>query len=112
MLDSAPHDWLFPHMVAVVHHGGVGTTAAGLRAGKSTVICPCFGDQPYWGQRVQQLGVGPSPLSQKTLTVETPTEAIQTVVSNQQMRTNADLLGHKIQMEDGIHRAVKIIQSL
>ena len=51
-LESAPHDCLFPHASAVVHHGGAGTTAAGLRAGKPTVICPFFGDQPFWGRRV------------------------------------------------------------
>lgn len=51
-LQAAPHDWLFDHVSAVVHHGGAGTTAAGLRAGRPTVICPFFGDQPFWGRRV------------------------------------------------------------
>ena len=50
-LDAAPHDWLFPQVAAVVHHGGAGTTAAGLRAGRPTVICPFMGDQPFWGKR-------------------------------------------------------------
>ncbi|MCA9995114.1 MAG: glycosyltransferase family 1 protein, partial [Anaerolineales bacterium] len=55
-IEQAPHDWLFERITAVIHHGGAGTTAAGLRAGKPTVICPFFGDQPFWGQRVAALG--------------------------------------------------------
>lgn len=44
-LGNVPHDWLFEHVSAVVHHGGAGTTAIGLRCGKPTVIVPFFGDQ-------------------------------------------------------------------
>jgi sterol 3beta-glucosyltransferase len=61
LVNEMPHDWLFPRMAAVVHHGGAGTTAAGLRDGIPTVILPYFGDQFFWGQRVQALGVGPAP---------------------------------------------------
>ncbi|CAN0298857.1 unnamed protein product, partial [Phaeothamnion confervicola] len=51
-LAAAPHYWLFPRMAAVVHHGGAGTVAAGLRAGKPTLVCPFFGDQFFWGNAV------------------------------------------------------------
>ncbi|MBZ0297475.1 MAG: glycosyltransferase, partial [Anaerolineae bacterium] len=64
-LDQAPHDWLFPRMSAVVHHGGAGTTAAGLRAGRPTIICTFIADQPFWGQRVHALGAGSKPIPQK-----------------------------------------------
>ena len=70
VVDSIPHDWLFQKVAAVVHHGGAGTTSAGLRAGKPSVICPFFGDQPYWGKIVSDLGVGPKPIRQRKLTVE------------------------------------------
>ena len=60
-IEAAPHDWLFPRMRAVVHHGGAGTTAAGLRAGVPAQVLPFFGDQPYWGERIAALGVGPAP---------------------------------------------------
>ena len=56
--------------VVLVHHGGAGTTAAGLRAGKPTVVVPFFADQPFCGQRVHQLGVGPKPLPQLKLTAK------------------------------------------
>jgi len=60
--DAVPHDWLFPRVAAVVRHGGAGTTAAGLRAGVPSIITPFFGDQPLWGARVAELGVGPAPI--------------------------------------------------
>ncbi len=65
MIDSTPHSWLFPHMAAVVHHGGAGTTAAGFRAGVPSLVVPFFGDQPYWGHRIVQLGVGPPRFHEK-----------------------------------------------
>lgn len=108
-LSAAPHDWLFPRMAAVVHHGGAGTTAAGLRAGRPSVICPFFGDQPFWGHRVQTLGVGPQPISQKQLTAERLAQAIQTAVADPGMRARAEALGTKLRAEDGVGRAVAII---
>ncbi|KEH29080.1 UDP-glucose:sterol 3-O-glucosyltransferase [Medicago truncatula] len=62
LLDNVPHDWLFLHCKAVVHHGGAGTTAAGLKAACPTTIVPFFGDQPFWGERVHDRGVGPPPI--------------------------------------------------
>lgn len=62
MAESIPHDWLFPQVAAVVHHGGAGTTAAGLRAGKPSIICPFMADQPFWGKLIYQQGMGPEPI--------------------------------------------------
>jgi sterol 3beta-glucosyltransferase len=111
MIEQAPHDWLFPRVKAVVHHGGAGTTAAGLHAGKPTITCPFFGDQPFWGQRVYELGVGPKPIPQKQLTAETLATAIQTAVSDARMVERAAALGEKIRAEDGVARAVEIIEA-
>ncbi|NEO00729.1 MAG: glycosyltransferase family 1 protein, partial [Moorea sp. SIO3I7] len=110
-IDSAPHDWLFPRMAAVVHHGGAGTTAAGLRAGRPTIICPFFVDQPFWGDRVHALGVGSKPIPQKTLTAEKLATAIREVTTNQTIRQNAEALGKQIRDEDGIANAIAIIES-
>jgi vancomycin aglycone glucosyltransferase len=49
---------LFPRVAAVVHHGGAGTTTAAARAGAPQVVIPQHYDQPYWAQRVHQLGIG------------------------------------------------------
>lgn len=109
MLDSAPHDWLFPRMKAVVHHGGAGSTMAGLRAGKPTVICPFFGDQPFWGQVVLRAGVGPAPVPQRSLTPERLAGAIQAALQPDVVQ-QAAAMGERIRAEDGIERAVQIIE--
>jgi sterol 3beta-glucosyltransferase len=106
-IDSAPHDWLFPQMAAVVHHGGAGTTAAALRAGTPSLVVPFFGDQPFWGRRVAELGVGPSPIPQKQLSAERLTAAIRTAAGDEAMRRRAHQLSQRIQAEDGIGQAVE-----
>lgn len=85
-VDSVPHDWLFPCMAAVIHHGGAGTTAAGLRAGVPNVVVPSFGDQFFWGQRVQELGVGPKPIPRNKLTTAKLAGAIQQAVSDEAIK--------------------------
>jgi UDP:flavonoid glycosyltransferase YjiC (YdhE family) len=112
MVDSVPHQWLFPRVVAVVHHGGAGTTAAGLRAGVPSIITPFFGDQSFWGNRVAQLGVGPEPIPRRRLTADALAHAIQRAVSDQTMRQRAAALGTRIQAENGVARAVYAIETL
>ena len=112
MIDSIPHDWLFPRVAAVVHHGGAGTTGAGLRAGVPSIVIPFLIDQPFWGQRVYDLGVGPAPIPRSKLTVDRLAHVIQEAVSNGDMRQRAASLGSKIQAEDGIATAVELIQQI
>jgi sterol 3beta-glucosyltransferase len=112
MLDSIPHSWLFPRVSAVVHHGGASTTAAGLKAGIPSIIIPFFGDQPFWGQRVAELGVGPIPIPRKKLTTEKLAAAIREVITNEDMRQRAAKLGKQIQAENGIESAVNILNTL
>jgi sterol 3beta-glucosyltransferase len=109
VIDSAPHDWLFPRMAAVVHHGGAGTTGAGLRAGKPTVICPFVGDQTFWGRRVAALGVGSQPIPLLRLTAKRLAEAIRRAVTDEGMRQRAAALGATIRAEHGVDRAVTYI---
>jgi UDP:flavonoid glycosyltransferase YjiC (YdhE family) len=110
VLNSAPHNWLFPRMAAVVHHGGAGTTAEGLRAGVPTVIVPFIVDQSFWGNRVKDLGVGPEPILAKKLTAEKLAAAIQTAIMDSNMKARAAALGEAIRVEDGVGNAVKIIK--
>ena len=109
MISSAPFSWLFPRVAAVVHHGGAGTTSAGLRAGVPSVVVPFFGDQPFWGQRVADLGVGPAPIPRKKLTVERLARAIRTAVTDEAMRGRAAELGKTIRAEDGVGNAVAVV---
>ncbi|WP_022836746.1 glycosyltransferase [Salisaeta longa] len=110
LLGQVPHDWLFPRVAAVVHHGGAGTTAAGLRAGRTTVICPFFGDQPFWGRRVHEAGAGPAPIPQKNLTAERLAAALREATGSLEIRQSAAALGEKIQREDGVANAVAFIE--
>ena len=112
IIDSIPHSWLFPRVSAVVHHGGASTTAASLRAGVPSVVIPFFGDQPFWGQRVADLGVGSKPIPRKKLTAERLANAIQEVVTNADMRQRAAKLGKQIRTENGIESAVTIFNQL
>ena len=108
MLESAPHSWLFPRMAAVVHHGGAGTTAAGLSAGVPSVVIPFSNDQFAWGRRVFELGVGSKPIPRKNLSVEKLANAIQFALSKE-VREAAKNLGTNIQSEDGAVTAANVI---
>lgn len=70
LIGNCPHDWLFQQVSAVVHHGGAGTTAAGIAAGRPTVVIPFFGDQPFWGRMVAQSGAGPPPVPFNEMTAD------------------------------------------
>ena len=109
-IESAPFAWLFPRMKALVHHGGVGTTADALRAGVPSVIVPFTADQPYWGRRIQQLGVGPAPIDHRKLTVERLAAAIRAAATDEAMRQRAADLGARLRAEDGVARAVEIVE--
>lgn len=109
-LPGAAHQLLFPRMAAVVHHGGAGTTAAGLRAGVPAVTVPIGVDQHFWGMRVAALGVGPAPLNRRRVTVESLAAAIDDAASAAR-QVRAAVVGQLIRAEDGVTRAVEIIQA-
>lgn len=111
ILDSAPHDWLFPRMAAVVHHGGLGTTAAGLRAGVPSIIVPFTADQPFWGRTVYNAGVGPRPIPRRQLTARKLAAAIQQATTDSTMRQRAAELGDWLVKEDGATEAARIIEN-
>ncbi|MCL7452933.1 MAG: glycosyltransferase [Anaerolineae bacterium] len=109
-VDEVPFEWLFPRMAALVHHGGVGTTAAGLRSGVPAVVVSSTADQPYWGYQLQRVGVGPPPIPLKRLTADRLVTAIEQLTSDEGMRQQAARLGRLLHDEDGVGRAVEIIE--
>ncbi|GCE12427.1 glycosyltransferase [Tengunoibacter tsumagoiensis] len=112
LINDVAHDWLFPRMQAIVHHGGAGTTAASLSAGVPTIVIPHISDQWFWGERVVQLGAGPQPISRKHLTSQKLAEHLHSVLHNQKMRQKAREIGNRLQNEDGVDQAVKAINAL
>jgi len=105
-IGGVPHEWLFPRMAAVVHHGGAGTTAAGLRAGRPSVVTPFFADQGFWGRRVHALGVGPKPMPFQRLTTEQLADAISRATGSAEISRRAEDLGRRLKEENGVQRAV------
>ncbi|MDQ5824547.1 MAG: glycosyltransferase [Chloroflexota bacterium] len=103
---AVPHDWLFPRMAAVVHHGGAGTTAAALRAGVPSVVVPFFGDQRFWARRLYALGAAPAPIPRPELTVERLAQVIRTAVRNPAIKQKATRLGKHLDKENGVQRAI------
>ncbi|KQN72622.1 glycosyltransferase [Devosia sp. Leaf64] len=109
-IEKAPHDRLFRYVSAVVHHGGAGTTSAGLHLGRPTFIVPQAIDQPYWGRRVYELGCGPKPIRLRKLTAESLAEALADLNSNDSYRRNAALVAEQLRSEDGTDKAIKVIE--
>ncbi|KAG1327967.1 Sterol 3-beta-glucosyltransferase UGT80B1 [Cocos nucifera] len=105
LVEDCPHDWLFPRCAAVVHHGGAGTTATGLRAGCPTTIVPFFGDQFFWGDRIYAKEVGPAPIPISELNVERLANAIRFMLEPE-VKLRAMELAKQIENEDGVVAAV------
>lgn len=105
-LEECPHEWLFQHVSLVIHHGGAGTTAIGLREARPTIIVPFFGDQPFWADMVAAAGAGPKPIPQRQVTAEGLAEAIR-FCRTKDVQDAATRLSAQIKREDGVQVAVR-----
>jgi len=111
-LASCPHSWLFPRCAAVVHHGGAGTLAAGLRAGCPTVICPFIFDQEYFGGLVQDSKTGIVTSMARDLNVEELHAAILKVITEPDIGENATSAAEKLRSENGVESAINFIEEV
>ena len=109
--EYVPHQWLFPKGCCVVHHGGAGTTASVCRAKVPSVVVAHNADQPYWGKRLSDLGVAPKHLHRRSLTSERLAKRLQQVLATPVMTARAQILGERIEAEDGLTTAVEMIES-
>jgi sterol 3beta-glucosyltransferase len=109
-IGDTPHDWLFPRMAAIVHHGGSGTTHSALRAGKPALIVPFSADQPMWGRRLAELGVGVPPIKPKLLTTERLAAALRTLTQDSTMQQRAAELGALLRAEDGLAATCELVE--
>lgn len=111
-LDQAPHDWLFPRMAAIVHHGGAGTTAAAVAAGRPQVVCPFMFDQAFFGRRLREIGVATAPQPLRELTAPGLADSIRRVVWRPEFAERAEELGERVRSEDATTHAVDILESV
>lgn len=105
-IDDCPHEWLFQHVAAVVHHGGAGTAACGLRNACPTAIIPFFGDQPFWGNMVAAAGAGPKPIPYKLLSSQNLADAISFCLTPEAIKA-AQALSSQMFNEHGVEAAVQ-----
>jgi UDP:flavonoid glycosyltransferase YjiC (YdhE family) len=111
VIQYAPYEWLFPRMAALVHHGGSGTTAFGVRSGIPALVTPFLFDQFYWGERLAALGIAPRPIPYKRISAKNLAAALEQMLGDREMRKKAGQMGVRIQAEDGISEAVRFIQT-
>jgi sterol 3beta-glucosyltransferase len=109
LIGNCPHDWLFQRVSCVVHHGGAGTTAAGIALGKPTVVVPFFGDQPFWGQMIARAGAGPKPIPYKLMTAQTLAESIKFALTDE-VRVAVQKMASQIAEEDGAGGTVRAFE--
>jgi sterol 3beta-glucosyltransferase len=111
-VDEIPYDWLFPRLAAVVHHAGIGTTAAGLRAGIPAVGVPVWLDQPFWARRLVHLGVSPATVPLRRLSTDRLADAIRAAIDDPAYRTRAQQVAQQINAEDGAGRVVEAVHEI
>jgi sterol 3beta-glucosyltransferase len=113
-IESCPHDWLFPQCAAVVHHGGAGTLAAGIRAGCPTIVCATQGDQPFHGSIVQARGIGRylGMVGSPKLTAESIAAGIKEVTTDQSIVAAARAIGDQVRADDGLANAISFIDKM
>ncbi|MDF3298992.1 glycosyltransferase [Streptomyces tropicalis] len=109
---EVPHAALFPRMLAVVHHAGAGTTAAGLRAGVPAVPVPVQFDEGFWAARLVGLGVAPCAVPLRGLTPDALAAALARVTRDSAHRERAAALGTRIRAEDGVAPVLRAIDRL
>ena len=109
---EAPHARLFPRMAGVLHHGGAGTTHAMFAAGKPGMALPVIADQPWWGERIAELGVGPRPLPVKKLTTAKLARALWLLKEREVFANRAREFGKRNADEDGVAMAVSILERI
>lgn len=113
LVESAPYQKLFPLMAGVIHHGGIGTIAACLRAGKPFLTCPVLyplGDQHFWGTIAYQKKLGCKPVPVKKLTIHDLFSAAGELVTDREMIANAAAMRDQLKTENGIQRAIELIE--
>lgn len=107
----APYSSLFPRCAAVVHQGGVGTTAQTMRAGRPMLVVPHGFDQHDNADRVARLGIGRA-LSRPRFTASRVSDALRPLLDDPGFASRADEVGRLVRAEDGPAAAADAIEVL
>lgn len=108
-INNVLYSWLLPRSAALIHHGGAGSMADGLRVGLPGMGIPFGYDQPLWAHRIHELGLGPAPIPAGELTAERLAASIVDLLQNAAYRRNAASIAAKLREEDGVGCAVELI---
>jgi sterol 3beta-glucosyltransferase len=115
VIESAPYDKLMPHIKAAIHHGGIGTVAECLRAGKPFLTCPVLyplGDQHFWGTVAYKRGLGLKPIPLKKMTSDKLMASVSELLRNEQLYTNSRKIMEELKTEDGVANAIEVIENI
>lgn len=115
IIEPLPFEALFGKVKAIIHHGGIGTVAECIRAGKPMLICPAvypLGDQYFWGDLAYKKGVGVKPIPLSQLRAETFMTRIKELASNEQLYKNSQDLAIKVRAENGVQKAADLIENI
>lgn len=107
---EADHAWLFPQLSAVIHHGGAGTTAAAIRAGRPQVVAPFFADLSFWADRACALGVASKPITMRRLSPDRLSAALNAALTDSRMQHRAAEVGAAVSSERGVEQACVILE--
>jgi sterol 3beta-glucosyltransferase len=111
-IDDVPDIWLFPHLRAVVHSGGVGVAHTALVAGVPQVICPQHNEQYFWGRRMHEIGVSPAPTWLSRLNSEIMAASIRYAVTDKATGQAARRIASGLRCETGTFAAVEILERI
>lgn len=108
-IDYAPYSEIFPRAAAIVHQGGIGTTAQALRSGRPTLIMPYSHDQPDNAARVERLGTSRT-ISRKNYTARQAVKELSELLGDSRYETKAIEISKMIQAENGVDLACRAIE--
>jgi sterol 3beta-glucosyltransferase len=106
---SAPHELILPHATAAVHHGGIGTTQAVLRAAAVPIVVPFIADQPFWGDLLHRRGLAPAPIPQRRLTAARLRKALDEAPAHREPVASA---AERMARDGGTGAALAVISGL
>lgn len=109
--DYAPFSAIFPRSCLIVHQGGIGTTAQGLRSGQPTLVVPYSHDQPDNADRLARLGTSRTVYRQKYNST-TAVQALQELLTNPRYGQKAQSIAAQLQSENGVQSASNAIEKI